>query len=162
MLLVVGGVSGVGKSTVGALLAEALGLPFYDADDFHPPANIKKMASGQPLDDGDRGPWLESLARSLATWEEEGGAVLACSALKESYRGVLASRCREDITWVMLNGSRELLSARLASRKGHFFDPGLLESQLADLELPTEGWVVDVGPPPEEISDTILALLQGK
>ena len=84
MLLVVGGVSGVGKSTVGALLAEALGLPFYDADNFHPPANIEKMASGQPLDDGDRGPWLESLASNLATWEEQGGAVLACSALKES------------------------------------------------------------------------------
>jgi 6-phosphogluconate dehydrogenase/gluconokinase len=162
MLLVVGGVSGVGKSTVGALLAEALGLPFYDADDFHPAANIEKMASGQPLDDGDRRPWLETLADQLASWDKQGGAVLACSALKESYRRKLASQCSEDVTWIMLDGSPDLLTARLDSRKGHFFDQSLLESQFADLELPSDGWVVDARSSPEEIVDTILDLLRGK
>jgi 6-phosphogluconate dehydrogenase/gluconokinase len=161
MILIVGGVSGVGKSTIGVLLSRALDLPFYDADDFHPAANIEKMASGQPLDEGDRLPWLEALADHLASWEKQGGAVLACSALRESYRETLGSRCREPVTWIMLSGSRELLSARLAARQGHFFDPSLLDSQLADLELPADGRVFDVQPPPGEIVDAILEQLRG-
>ena len=160
MNLVICGVSGAGKTTIGSLLSEALGLPFYDADDFHPPANIEKMADGLPLDDADRRPWLESLAGHLLSWEKEGGAVLACSALKASYRRILASRCADDIRWIMLHGDRQLLAERLATRNGHFFASGLLETQLAALELPENGWIVDVRSSPDEIMDLILERLR--
>lgn len=160
MNLVIGGVSGAGKTTIGKLLSQALDLPFYDADDFHPASNIEKMATGQALDDADRRPWLESLAGHLAQWENDGGAVLACSALKASYRRILASRCREQVHWIMLHGDRQLLAERLASRKGHFFDSGLLETQLATLERPENGWIVDVRSSADEIVNLILERLR--
>jgi 6-phosphogluconate dehydrogenase/gluconokinase len=143
-LIIIGGVSGTGKSTVGSLLAKALNLPFYDGDDFHPQSNLDKMASGNPLNDEDRKPWLEQLAENLAQWEQHEGAVLGCSALKESYREILSSRCDVDIDWVILTGSVELLTQRLNQRKGHFFDSALLQSQLNTLELPSYGWVITV------------------
>lgn len=160
MIVIVCGVSGTGKSTIGKLLAEKLAVPFYDADDFHPQANVQKMKSGVPLNDNDRQPWLETLATQLASWASEGGAVLACSALKEAYRTTLASKCTNDIGWIILHGSKALLTERLASRKGHFFEPRLLESQLSTLELPGDAWVVDIQPPPEEIVSAIVARLQ--
>ncbi|NHN37885.1 AAA family ATPase [Pseudomaricurvus alcaniphilus] len=159
MLIVVCGVSGTGKSTVGKLLATALDLSFYDADDFHPESNIAKMKAGIALDDKDRQPWLETLALKLSAWQGSSGAVLACSALKEAYRVILASHCSEPIKWVFLHGSEALLTERLASRQGHFFDVRLLSSQLDALELPDYGWVIDVQPAPAGIVETILAKL---
>ncbi|MEP2651151.1 MAG: gluconokinase, partial [Paraglaciecola sp.] len=100
MILIVCGVSGTGKSTIGSQLAKKLELPFYDGDDFHPESNVQKMQSGTPLNDKDRQPWLASLAKHIASWEIDGGAVLACSALKESYRKILASSANTQVNWI--------------------------------------------------------------
>ena len=142
------------------MVSAELGVPFFDADDFHPAANVEKMANGIPLDDEDRRPWLEALAEKLADWEKEGGAVLACSALKESYRAMLESRCDESAHWVFLSGTEELLAERLASRKGHFFDRKLLGSQLETLEIPDDGWRMDIESSPREIVNIILERLR--
>ncbi len=160
MSLVVCGVSGSGKTTIGKLLADALGMPFFDADDFHPPSNIEKMASGVPLDDRDRQSWLATLATNLSSWEKDGGAVLACSALKESHRAALGSCCDEQPNWVVLRASEAVLADRLASRKGHFFDKELLKSQLDVLEVPDYGWVIDSQAPPQEIVNDVLTRLR--
>ena len=162
MVLVVCGVSGVGKTTIGMLLAEALEIPFFDADDFHPATNVDKMSSGNPLNDRDRRPWLDTLASNLSVWEKEGGAVLACSALKERYRTILGSQCSERIRWIVLHATEAVLADRMASRKGHFFDRRLLGSQLDALEVPDYGWLIDVRPPPREIVNEILSRLRNK
>ncbi|MDP5031260.1 MAG: gluconokinase [Paraglaciecola sp.] len=156
MIVIVCGVSGTGKSTVGKLLAEALQLPFLDADDFHPQSNVQKMQQGIALDDKDRQPWLETIAIELAAWESLSGGVLACSALKASYRETLRSKCKKEIRWIILHGSTELLTQRLSSRQGHFFDPRLLSSQLNTLEVSDDAWVIDVQSSPDEIVKTIL------
>ncbi|MCW2842784.1 MAG: gluconate kinase [Nocardioides sp.] len=143
-LLVVMGVSGSGKSTVGAALAQRLRVPFADADDFHPPANIAKMTAGHALDDHDRGPWLEALGEWLAA--HPGGAVLSCSALKRSYRDTLRHHAA-SVVFLHLEGRREVISRRQASRPGHFMPASLLTSQFATLEplQPDEhGLVIDV------------------
>lgn len=160
MLLVIYGVSGSGKTTIGRLISDALNVPFYDADDFHPPSNVEKMASGRPLDDADRQPWLEILASKLVDWQEEGGAVLACSALKETYRATLGSRCGRSIQWILLTAPEALLTERLAARKGHYFDRNLLGSQLEALEVPDYGWQIDVQSSPQDIVNTILERLR--
>ncbi|MCQ8847092.1 gluconokinase [Alteromonas stellipolaris] len=116
MIIVVAGVSGTGKSSVGQALSEQLGLPFIDADDFHPEVNKAKMQSGIPLTDDDRWPWLQILAGELTSYEQQKGVVLACSALKEAYRNVLCANGTIPIKWVVLIGNYELLSARLAGR----------------------------------------------
>ena len=162
MLVVLCGVAGAGKTTIGMRLAEALELPFVDADDFHPASNVEKMACGIPLDDADRQPWLETLATELRTCQEQGGAVLACAALRESNRVALESRCAESIRWILLTASEETLAKRLASRKGHFFDRNLLGSQLETLEVPEYAWAVDVERPPQELVNTILERLSGE
>lgn len=162
ILIVIGGVSGAGKTTVGKLLSERLAVPFFDADDFHPRSNVEKMANGIPLDDDDRMPWLEVLAARLAGWEKEGGAVLACSALKESYRAVLESSCSGPVHWIFLTGPEKLFAERLASRKGHYFDPMLLNSQLDTLEIPDYGWQIDIDATTEEIVNNILERLHCK
>lgn len=136
MVCIVMGVSGCGKSTVGEQLAKQLGLPFYDADDFHSAANIAKMSHGTPLTDDDRRDWLATLATKLGQWEASGGAVLACSALKESYRATLQSGLNSPIHWVLLEGPRALLLERMGSRQGHYMHPDMLDSQLATLERP--------------------------
>ena len=161
MLVVIGGVSGAGKTTIGELLAERLAVPFHDADEFHSRSSVEKMASGIALDDDDRQPWLETLAAKLADWQQEGGVVLACSALKESYRATLKSRCSEPLQWVFLTGSEKLLAERLGLRKGHYFDPTLLRSQLDTLEIPDYGLAIDIDTTPEEIVDNILERLRG-
>ena len=161
MIRIVCGVSGAGKTTIGKLLSEALEMPFFDADDFHPASNIEKMSKGVPLDDADRQPWLETLASKLPEWEESGGAVLACSALKESYRATLGSQCSGAVHWVILSASEELLAERLAARKAHYFDPALLRSQLDALELPDYGWLIDVTSSPQEVVEEILMRLRG-
>lgn len=138
------GVSGSGKSTVGTALAARLGVPFQDADELHPPANITKMAAGHALDDHDRGPWLEVVGAWLAA--HPGGGVIACSALKRSYRDRLRVH-RPDVTWLHLDGDPGLIADRQAGRPGHFMRPGLMASQVDTLERlgPDEGGlVVDV------------------
>jgi len=150
------GVSGSGKSTVGEALAQALAISFYDADDFHPPANIEKMQGGNPLNDQDRQPWLEILANKMAIWEESGGAVLACSALKESYRNTLSKVPAEKIKWIYLKGSFELIAERMQQRKGHFFSAKLLQTQFDTLEEPKGAFVVDIKMSTEKIIDLII------
>ncbi|MBU8808329.1 gluconokinase [Mycolicibacterium goodii] len=142
--IVVMGVSGSGKSTVGAALAQRLRVPFADADDFHPPANIEKMSAGHALDDDDRRPWLESIGTWLA--EHPDGGVMSCSALKRAYRDQLRRHC-PDIEFLHLEGSMETIGRRQASRPGHFMPASLLESQfktLEPLEADERGIAIDV------------------
>ncbi len=143
-VLVVMGVSGSGKSTVGAAVAQRLRVPFADADDFHPPANIDKMTAGQALDDDDRRPWLEAIGEWLAAHPD--GAVISCSALKRSYRDQLRAHA-PDVAFLHLQGERDVIARRQASRPGHFMPASLLTSQFATLEplQPDErGVVIDV------------------
>jgi len=142
--LVVMGVSGSGKSTVGAALAQRLRVPFADADDFHPPANIEKMSAGHPLDDHDRRPWLDAVGTWLA--DHPDGGVMSCSALKRKYRDQLRHHIG-SVEFVLLQGTPDVIRKRQASRPGHFMPPSLLSSQFATLEqlAPDErGVVIDV------------------
>lgn len=127
--VVISGVSGSGKSTIGALIAIELDVPFVDADSLHPVANIEKMAAGHPLDDDDRWPWLAAVGRNLAE-ARTAGMVIACSALKRDYRDAIR-RESPEVIFVQLDGSREVLGSRLEGRSGHFMPPALLDSQLA-------------------------------
>jgi len=143
MVLILMGVSGSGKTSVGLKLAERLGCPFYDADAFHPQSNREKMARGIPLTDGDREPWLDRLARLITQWNREAPlSVLACSALKRSYRDKLAGG--GEVRWVYLKGDRELIQKRLAGRSGHFLDPALLDSQFDILEEPIDAITINI------------------
>jgi carbohydrate kinase (thermoresistant glucokinase family) len=140
------GVSGSGKTVVGQALAADLGWPFVDGDDFHPPANVAKMAAGTPLDDADRWPWLDRLASEMGTVNAGGGnAVLACSALKQAYRDRL---CRAgDVRFIHLSGDSATIAARLAARSHRYMPPALLASQFATLEAPAGAIVVDIREP---------------
>ena len=156
------GVSGAGKTTVGGLLAQQLGWKFYDADDFHPQANIDKMRNGQPLTDEDRQPWLERVRELIERANED--AVIACSALKKRYRDSL--RIGDKVKFVFLCGSRTRTAEQLKSRRGHYFDPKLLDSQFADLEepVPAEN-VLTVnlrGNPNELVAEIVEKLQLGK
>ncbi len=155
--VVVIGVSGSGKSTVGAALADALGLTFVDGDSLHPASNVAKMAAGVPLDDADRAPWLDAIGVLLA----RGPVVVACSALKRAYRDRLRAAV-PDLALVFLDGGRELLAGRMAARPGHFMPTSLLDSQLATLERPTADEspvVIDIAEPPEaEVADAVAEL----
>ena len=157
MIVVLMGVSGSGKTTIGTLLAEREGAVFADADDYHPLANKQKMASGQPLNDDDRQPWLETLNQLLQGWYESGkSGVLACSALKEKYRATLsAGMPKGTVTIVLLDGSRELIAERLAARKHEYMNAKLLDSQLATLEPPADALRVVNDRPPEEVVEEI-------
>jgi gluconokinase len=151
-LVVVMGVSGCGKSTVGAALARAVGVPFADGDALHPAANIAKMASGVPLDDDDRFPWLEAIGEWLAAHDADGG-VIGCSALKRKYRDQLRSHAPR-VGFLHLHGAFDVIAARQAARPGHFMPASLLRSQFATLEplAPDEhGIVVDVDQPVDAI-----------
>jgi gluconokinase len=151
-LVVVMGVSGCGKSTVGSALAHRLGVPFADGDDLHPAANIAKMASGVPLDDDDRYPWLEAIGEWLEEHEAHGG-VISCSALRRKYRDQLR-RHAPRVGFLHLHGSFEVIAARQAARPGHFMPASLLRSQFATLEplAPDEdGLVIDVAQPVDVI-----------
>lgn len=155
--LVVMGVSGTGKSTIGRGLAETLGLPFVEGDDLHPHANIVKMAAGIPLTDADRAPWLDRVAAELVR-----PVVVTCSALKRRYRDRLRLAA-PDLVLVYLHGTPELLAARMARRDGHFMPPSLLESQLATLEEPSadeQAIAMDVALPPDEIVESVVDRLR--
>jgi gluconokinase len=161
MVVVVMGVAGSGKSTVGPLIAEALGGDYAEGDQFHPPANIAKMSSGQPLDDVDRQPWLEAMARAIRDWRgRERPTVLACSALKQRYREILSGGSHE-VHFVYIKGSPALIAGRIGARKGHFMPTTLLDSQFRTLEEPGPGdaIVVDAAQPPAVIAAAaVLAL----
>ncbi len=161
--IVVMGVAGSGKSTAGEMLARGLGATFIEGDRFHLPASIEKMAAGIPLTDEDRWPWLDAVAHEMARLAGEGRAVVcACSALKRIYRERLRASSGLPLTFVYLDGSRELIAGRMASRTGHFFAPSLLDSQFAALEPPgaDEGAVVaDLSLPVEEMVERVLAEL---
>ncbi|MFE9428209.1 gluconokinase [Kitasatospora sp. NPDC006697] len=164
-LIVVMGVSGVGKTTVAQLLAERLGLPGAEADDFHPAANIAKMAAGIPLDDADRAPWLRAIAGWLHERGQAGtGGVVTCSALKRGYRDTLRAGCA-DAFFLHLDGGRPLVADRIAARTGHFMPPSLLDSQYALLEplqADERGAVLAVGPAdtPHDLVEKAAALLR--
>ncbi|WP_219601074.1 gluconokinase [Hymenobacter sp. DG01] len=157
-VIIVMGVSGSGKSTVGSLLARRLQVPFHDADDFHSPANIAKMAGGTPLTDEDRKGWLKALSAGIREWSQSGGAVLACSALKESYRQQLMAG--GPVTWVFLDGSEELVRQRLTNREGHYMGSALLSSQFAALEKPTYGLRLPIDDTPSDLVNQIVAYLE--
>jgi gluconokinase len=156
MIVVVMGVSGCGKSTIGQLLASRLNCPLLDADEFHPPENVAKMAAGTPLTDADRQPWLELLNGKLLAHKK---AVLACSALKESYRQIL-SKGLDDCRFVHLRGSIELIRARLAERKHRYMPASLLDSQFATLEEPGNAIEIDIAVAPAQIIEQISAALR--
>ncbi|OAN41787.1 gluconokinase [Mycolicibacterium iranicum] len=154
--IVVMGVSGSGKSTVGAALAQRLRVPFADADDFHPPENIAKMTAGHPLDDTDRYPWLEAIGAWLA--QHPDGGVMSCSALKRVYRDQLRQHCA-DIEFLHLSGSPETIGRRQASRPGHFMPAALLASQfetLETLEPDEQGVAIDVDQSIDSIVDAYI------
>jgi len=160
-IVIVMGVSGSGKSTVGAALAERLGVPFLDADDFHPKANVEKMSNGIPLTDEDRWPWLDSLSQGIRDEAaESGGVVAACSALKLIYRDRLREGIRFPLTFALLDGNRDQILRRMEARKDHYMPASLLDSQLADLERPDAHEVVvtvTIDDEVEHIVDHLLA-----
>lgn len=153
MVVVLMGVSGSGKTTVGKLLADELGWAFVEADDYHPPANIEKMGRGEPLTDDDRRPWLDALRDRIGEACGRGeNVVLACSALKHVHRDHLEPENPACVRYVHLEGSKDLIRRRLEAREGHFLDPDLLDSQFEALEAPTDAPRVDIAPPPEVVA----------
>jgi gluconokinase len=162
-VIVVMGVSGSGKSTVAKALAKDEGWPILEGDDFHPPANVAKMASGTPLTDEDRWPWLRAIATAIDAARARGqNEVVACSALKRAYRDILIGD-RNDVRLVYLQGSKQLIGDRLKARKGHFMPPALLDSQFATLEEPgpdEHPVVVGIDGTPDEIALEIMEKLR--
>jgi len=160
VVVIIFGVSGTGKTTLGKLLARELGWAFYEADHFHSPANVEKMHAGIPLTDEDRWPWLESLGELIKRLDTKEDAVLACSALKQVYRRFL--RVNDQVKFVYLRGDYALIANQLRKRKGHFMNPKLLKSQFADLEEArvVEGILtVDLGRTPRELVQEITTKL---
>jgi gluconokinase len=160
------GVSGSGKTTVGQLLASQLGWEFADADDFHPAANVEKMRNGIPLTDADRAPWLQKLRSLIDNWiAAKKNAVLACSALKRSYREILqiesplAQRGTEEVQVIYLKGSPQVLQQRMHARVGHFMTERMLQSQLETLEEPKYALIIDIAQTPDKIVADIRAAL---
>lgn len=155
MIIIIMGVSGSGKSTMGELLAKSLDWDFYDADSFHPQANIEKMSSGIPLNDADRIPWLMEMRNAIDEWlGDNKNVVLACSALKQDYRHVLITDSK-NVKIVYLKGSFDLFAERLKKRQNHFMKVEMLKSQFDALEEPSQAIIVDASKSPEEIVKSI-------
>lgn len=159
VVIVIMGVMGSGKTTIGRGLAKALACPFIDADDLHPQENREKMSRGVPLDDRDREPWLRALAGSIQRWNQERPlSVLACSALKRSYRDILSGS--GGVQWVYLKGDEALIRERLKDREGHFADARILSAQFVDLQEPQEALTVDIRQEPDTMTAGILKALR--
>jgi len=154
-ILFIIGVSGCGKTTIGKQVAERLTMPFFDADDFHPPENIAKMSNGKPLNDQDRLPWLQRLNQLAQTEVQKSGAVIACSALKADYRRILSENIKENTHWIYLKGTYSLIFDRMKQRD-HFMPPHLLQSQFDTLEEPDDALTVSIDNTPETIINFIL------
>jgi len=155
MIVILMGAAGAGKTTVGRALADAVRWPFYDADDFHDAASIERMRSGVGLTDRDRAPWLARIHEVIVNAASRGeNAIVACSALKQKYRDALVGGV-PDVRWVYLKGQADLLRDRVASRTGHFAGPALIDTQLADLEPPADGLVLDAARSVKELVEQI-------
>lgn len=163
-VIVLMGVAGSGKTTIGAALSKRLGWPYADADQFHPAANVAKMSAGQPLTDEDRWPWLAAIAAHIDAARAEGRhAIVSCSALKRVYRDMLIGD-RADVRLVLLDGTKETIFARMSARKDHFMPLSLLDSQFATLERPgadERPAIVPIDGTPEEIAQAIVDALSG-
>jgi gluconokinase len=158
LIIILMGVVGAGKTTIGKLLAQGLGWKFADADDFHSPENIEKISHGIALDDADRAPWLGALRKAIEQWNAEGkNVVVACSALKRSYRDELRAG---PVQFAYLRGDYELIRERLRARHGHFASESILKSQLADLEEPEHAITVENDKPPDVVVSEIIAKLK--
>lgn len=158
MIIVVMGVCSSGKTVIGGLLARRLGLSFCDADDFHPESNVKKMSRGTALNDKDRLSWLKSMAGKMPQWDKGGGAVLACSALKNSYRNILEAGS-SNVRFIYLKGTKKVILDRMKNRKGHFFPASLVDSQFETLEEPEDAIVVDITQKPDVMVEEIVSKL---
>ena len=158
--VVIMGVSGCGKSSVGEGLSARLGIPYRDGDDLHPSANVEKMRTGIPLTDDDRWPWLDRVADTLA---QQAPVIVGCSALRRAYRDRLRAKAGGSVQFVHLSGSRDLIAARMAARTGHYMPPSLLDSQFAALEPPgpDEALTIDISQPLAALIDAIATHLQG-
>ena len=156
------GVAGSGKSTIGIKLSEATAIPFFDADDFHPPANKEKMKAGKPLNDDDRKGWLSTINELAKENSQKSGAIIACSALKEKYRNQLSEGIKSTVHWIILQGSFSLIQQRMKARKDHFMPAGLLQSQFDTLETPEYAVVMDIKNDPDEIVADIIKKLSLK
>ena len=159
MIYFITGVSGCGKTTVGQLLAAQTGLPFFDADDFHPEENIAKMRAGQPLNDTDRAGWLSALHAQAIACVPTNGAVFACSALKNLYRKRLSEGIEAHTRFILLEGDFDLILSRLQARKDHYMPASLLQSQFDILEVSAEVLRISIAHPPEEIVAQILGTI---
>jgi carbohydrate kinase (thermoresistant glucokinase family) len=162
MIIVVMGVAGCGKTTIGGCLSKALQIPFLEGDDLHPRANISKMRKGLPLTDEDRNPWLKRVAEKMVEMARQGDGVVACSALKERYRSVLRGDTSFPVLLVYLKGTRETLYRRLLQRKSHFMPPDLLDSQLKALEEPRNALALSIELSPEIICKRIVEYAVGQ
>jgi gluconokinase len=158
--IVIMGVSGCGKSTVGAALGAALGIPYRDGDDLHPVANVEKMQAGVPLTDADRWPWLDRVADVL---RDDAPVIVGCSALRRVYRDRIRASAGGPVRFVHLVGSRDVIAGRMAARTGHYMPPALLDSQFATLEPPgpDEAVVVEIDQPLGQMIDALLPVLKG-
>ena len=157
LIIYIMGVSGSGKTTIGKKLSARTAIPFFDADDFHSPANKEKMKAGHPLNDDDRAEWLMKINKLAKSQIKNNGAIIACSALKEKYRTVLSNGITIPVFWVFLQGSYALIEKRMKARTGHFMPPTMLSSQFDALEIPQQCITLDISKNPDKIVEEIIS-----